>query len=422
MISVEEFKERREKLLAKMEDFSVCVLFSGVAKKKSADETCEFLGNRNFYYLTNIEQENSSLILYKGSGDVKEYLFINEYDELKEKWYGKRLTIEESKNLSGIDNVLYVTSFDAKLGILLDDLNTSFTRVNNIYFDFDDEQKIKEDLFMDRYILNMKANYDKNILDISPLITRLRMVKSKQEIEEFKEAITKTNIGLREVLKVLKPDKYEYQFSSLFYYVVQDYDYSELSFPTICATGVNATCLHYPTPKAKTNENDLILFDLGAKNNGYCADISRTYPVNGKFEGVAKTIYNIVLACNKMVIKAIKPGITIKELNELTIDFLAKECLKAKLIHKKEDIKNYYFHNISHHIGLDTHDVSFRDLPLEAGNIISDEPGLYFKELGIGVRIEDDILVTEEGSYNLSGNIIKEVSEIEKYIQYNKVN
>ena len=421
MIAVNEFKERRRKLLEKMEDFSVAVIFAGASKIQSEDETCAYLANRNFYYLTNIEQENSILILLKGCGNTKEYLFVSEYDEVKEKWYGKRLTSFEATKLSGIDNVLYLSSFDSMFGMILDDRNSSFSNINNVYLDFSKEQKIRENLFIETYISNLKLNYDnKNFIDIYPLIVRLRMVKSKQEIEEMKEAIAKTNVGLREIMKSLKEDTYEYKYSSLFYYTIQDYDYSPLSFPTICASGVNATCLHYPTPLAKTKKNDLILLDLGAKNNGYCADISRTYPISGTFSELQKIIYSIVLGCNKMVIETIKPGITIRELNNLVIDYLATHCLKANLIKNKEDIRNYYFHNISHHIGLDTHDCSFRDLPLEPGNIISDEPGLYFKELGIGVRIEDDILVTEEGSYNLSGNIIKEISEIEKFISRNK--
>ena len=150
----------------------------------------------------------------------------------------------------------------------------------------------------------------------------------------------------------------------------------------------------------------------------YCADISRTYPVNGKFNDLQRKIYEIVLGCNKLIIKLVKPGITIAELQQAAINYLASKCVEAKLIEKESDISKYYFHNISHHIGLDTHDPSFRNLPLEEGNIISDEPGLYFKELGIGIRIEDDILVTSDGSYNLSGKIIKEINDIERFMSF----
>ena len=207
-----------------MEDFSVAVIFAGASKIQSEDETCPYLANRNFYYLTNIEQENSILILLKGCGNTKEYLFVSEYDEVKEKWYGKRLTSFEATKLSGIDNVLYLSSFDSMFGMILDDRNSSFSNINNVYLDFSKEQKIRENLFIETYISNLKLNYDnKNFIDIYPLIVRLRMVKSKQEIEEMKEAIAKTNVGLREIMKSLKEDTYEYKYSSLFYYTIQDY-------------------------------------------------------------------------------------------------------------------------------------------------------------------------------------------------------
>lgn len=413
MIKVKEFIERREKLYSKLEDNSLLILYAGTPFKRSADSEHTFVVNRNFYYLTNIQQEESVLVVLKSEGLIKEYLFINEYDEVKEKWTGRRLTSDEARNLSGIQNVLYLGTYAPQLQSLLNGKN-AFSKVEKVYMDLENELKIGPDTTTRNFKESLSFEYPQlEFFDVYEQIIRLRMVKSPAEIDEFKEAISKTNIGLLKIIKNLKPGLYEYQVSSLFYYTIQDYDYSELSFPTICASGVNATCLHYPTPVAKINDGDLLLLDLGAQNNLYCADISRTYPANGKFTDLQKKIYTIVLECNKLVAKSVKPGITIRDLQEITVNFLTKECLKAKLIEQPEDIKKYYFHNISHHIGLDTHDPSLRDLPLEPGNVISDEPGLYFKELGIGVRIEDDILVTEEGSYNLSNQIIKEVKDIE---------
>ncbi len=416
MIKVSEFKERREKLYNKLNDESVLILYSGVAKKRSADEDFPFVVNRNFYYLTNIKQENSILVVTKLGGIIKEYLFINEYSELKEKWTGRRITPQEARTLSDIPNILFTPTFDAQLQMILNNSN-SIDNINYIYMDLEKENKIGPETSTNDVANTLSLNYsNKKIINVYEEIIKLRMVKSAGEIEEFKEAISKTNIGLQKIMKNLKGGIYEYQLSSLFYYTIQDYDYSELSFPTICASGVNATCLHYMTPLSKIDEKDLILFDLGSQNNFYCADISRTYPISGKFNPLQKTIYTIVLECNKLIIKSIKPGITIAELQQIAINFMAKECVKAGLMKEESEISKYYFHNISHHIGLDTHDPSLRELPLVPGNIISDEPGLYFKELGIGVRIEDDILVTEDGSYNLSGQIIKEVADIEKAI------
>ena len=299
------------------------------------------------------------------------------------------------------------------------DNETELERINHLYLDLEKENKIGDDLETKDIANGLSLNYDNlEVIDVYEKIIRLRMIKSQGEIEEFKEAISKTNIGLQNIMKNIKPGLYEYQLSSLFYYTIQDYDYSELSFPTIAAGGVNATCLHYPTPISKLNDNELCLFDLGAQNNMYCADISRTYPVNGKFNDLQRKIYEIVLGCNKLIIKLVKPGITIAELQQAAINYLASKCVEAKLIEKESDISKYYFHNISHHIGLDTHDPSFRNLPLEEGNVISDEPGLYFKELGTGIRIEDDILVTSDGSYNLSGKIIKEINDIERFMSF----
>lgn len=415
MIQVKEIIERREKLYDCLKDNSVLILYAGVAKKKSADETYDFCVNKNFYYLTGVKQEGSILFVAKQDGIIKEYLFVSEYDELKEKWTGKRLTSDEARALSGIDNVMYLNAFESELDLILKKKDSSFERISMIYFDLEPENIIEGFKTVEETKDILKLNYPwLEVEDVYSKIVSLRMVKSKDEIAELKEAINKTNIGLKNILKKIRPGLYEYQLSSLFYYTIQDYDFSELSFPTICASGVNATCLHYPTPLTKIKDGDLVLFDLGSQNNFYCGDISRTYPANGRFSDLQRTIYTIVLECNKLIIDTIKPGITIKELNDIATNFMAKECVKAGLIQNESEIRKYYFHSIGHHLGLDTHDPADRNLPLVPGNVITDEPGLYFKELGIGVRIEDDILVTEDGSYNLSGSIIKEIDDIER--------
>ena len=415
MIQVKEIIERREKLYDCLKDNSVLILYAGVAKKKSADETYDFCVNKNFYYLTGVKQEGSILFVAKQDGIIKEYLFVSEYDELKEKWTGKRLTSDEARALSGIDNVMYLNAFESELDLILKKKDSSFERISMIYFDLEPENIIEGFKTVEETKDILKLNYPwLEVEDVYSKIVSLRMVKSKDEIAELKEAINKTNIGLKNILKKIRPGLYEYQLSSLFYYTIQDYDFSELSFPTICASGVNATCLHYPTPLAKIKDGDLVLFDLGSQNNFYCGDISRTYPANGRFSDLQRTIYTIVLECNKLIIDTIKPGITIKELNDIATNFMAKECVKAGLIQNESEIRKYYFHSIGHHLGLDTHDPADRNLPLVPGNVITDEPGLYFKELDIGVRIEDDILVTEDGSYNLSGSIIKEIDDIER--------
>ena len=415
MIPTKEFIKRRERLVERMDDNSVAILYAGYPPKNSADETYDFVVNRNFYYLTNIKQENSVLFLVKQDGLIKEYLFVSEFDEVKEKWTGKRLTTKEAEKLSGIQNVLTTNQVESELDLLLRKKNVGFARITTIYLDKEPECLLEGFKTTEDVEKALLANYPwLKAKDIYNDIVALRMIKNKDEIAELQAAIDKTNIGLKTLMKSIKPGKFEYQLSSLFYYTLQDYDYSELSFPTICASGVNATTLHYPNPLSKIKDGDLILFDLGVRNEVYCADISRTYPVSGKFSPLQKTIYQIVLDTNKLVLTKIKPGITLVELNNIAKESLAKGCLKAGLIKDESEISKYYFHSVGHHLGLDTHDPGDRKAPLVAGNVITDEPGLYFKEFGIGVRIEDDVLVTEEGSYCLSGGIIKEIDEIEK--------
>ena len=186
------------------------------------------------------------------------------------------------------------------------------------------------------------------------------------------------------------------------------------------ASGIHGTVLHYPSPMDTLKDGDLLLSDLGSRKNFYCADVTRTVPINGKFSPLQKQIYEIVLGCNKMIANKAKPGITIDDLQNAAEDYLAKECLAAGFIENKEDISKYFFHGISHFIGLDTHDPyasvtsrEYRQLPLEAGMVISDEPGLYMADKGIGIRIEDDLLITNDGCEVLTKKIIKEVSEIE---------
>jgi Xaa-Pro aminopeptidase len=189
------------------------------------------------------------------------------------------------------------------------------------------------------------------------------------------------------------------------------------------ASGIHGACLHYPTPFDTIKQDDLLLMDLGARCSYYCADVTRTVPVNGHYNDFQKSVYEIVLGCNKMVAAMARPGITINDLQKATVEYLASECLAKGFISKKDDIINYYFHGISHFIGLDTHDPylnplskEYKDVPLEPGMIISDEPGLYMADKGIGIRIEDDLLITEQGCEVLTRDIPKEIADVERIL------
>ena len=417
MINVSELSARRAKLFSNMEDGSIAILFSGVAKKSTADENYPFEVNRNFYYLTGIDEEGCALLLLNSEGEHREYLLIPPFDPVKEKWYGKRLTIDEAREISGCRNVLFMTAFEARVDSALSGSFGDFGAFKTVYLDLEKELKIGEDNTTEDYRATLMQAYPGlTVLNAYPLIIRQRMIKSRAEVDEYRLAVEHTRIGIMAVMAQLRAGVKEYELANTFLHTINDESgYQGLAFNTIVAAGVHATTLHYPKPLGQVKQGDLVLIDLGARHNYYNADVSRTFPADGKFTDEQKELYQIVLGCNKAVAAFAKPGVTIAELNSLTNEYLASECLARGLIEKKEDIRNYFFHGVSHFIGLDTHDPGDRAIPLEPGNIISNEPGLYIKEKGIGIRIEDDLLITEDGCEVLTSSIIKEVEEIEAF-------
>ena len=410
-----ELEKRRENLFQMMRENSVAVIFSGVSKIASEDEFLPFVVNNNFFYLTGISQEHSMLIMVKGLGEKKCYLFIDEYDELKEKWTGRRLTFDEAEQLSGLQNVYSSNNFNNMLDLALTREDNQFGAIKNVYIDLTPEIKIDDSKSTLTFQQEIEAKYPQlSTLDVKPFLTALRMVKSQYEIEQIRDAISATNLGINKLILTLRPGIMEYELADTFEFFGRGHNRSKLAFDTIVAAGKNATCLHYPTQNCAVRENDLILFDLGYKSNGYCADISRTFPVNGVFQGKGKLIYEAVLNCNKAVIEYAKAGLTLKDLQDFAKQFLKDECVRLSLLDPDDDIQRVYYHNISHHLGLDTHDASNREKPLEEGNVITVEPGLYFADLGIGVRIEDDVLIHERKAEVLSFSIPKEIADIEK--------
>lgn len=394
-----------------MED-GVAVLSSGYRVNKSADENYDFQVNTNFYYLTGITQPQTQLVIIKNGNSYSERLYIDAYDEMYEKWCGHKLTKSEAAEICGVkeDDIYYNDEFEA----YLHDVISSSPCV---YFDLEKRDEPSYFTFGLKYA---EKFCDKNVRDVYPLVISLRVIKQPCEIEAFKSAIEVTRQGIERLMRKAKGGMYEYQLEAEFDYVAKTSGNKKYSFKTIAAAGENATTLHYTTNDSVIGDGDLILFDLGTREQEYCADISRTFPACGKFSPLQKTIYQIVLDANKKIIEVAKAGMTILELQQITIDMLADGCLRAGLIKNRDDIKKYYFHSVSHSIGLDCHDPNDRKKPLPEGAVISDEPGLYFPEHKIGVRIEDDLLICKDRAINLSESIIKEVREIEDYMAFHK--
>lgn len=415
-----EFELRREKLFELLSNNSLSIVYAGASKIRSEDENFPFFANRNFFYLTGIEQENSILVMVKTPGEHRTILFIDEYNEVKERWTGKRLPFDVAGQIAGIDSVYSTEKFQNMMDMIIDPKKEMYGKINTLYLDLSNEIKIATNYSTLMLAGEFESKYPElNIQNIYPLIVSLRMVKSQTEVNNTIEAINITNTGINDLLLNMRVGMSEYELSNRFEYFGKNHNRSELSFETICATGIDATVMHHPIKQQTRNlaSGDLVLFDLGYKYNGYSADISRTYPVDGVFTDKQRAVYEAVLNCNKAVIEMIKPGISIKDLQDFALEFLKNEAVRLNLISADEDIKKYYIHNVSHYLGLDTHDVGDRTAPLKPGNIITVEPGLYFVKDEIGVRIEDDVLVTEDGSDCLSKNIVKEIADVEKLLK-----
>ncbi len=417
-MEVSQFIKRREQLLAQLEPNSGLLLFAGSALKSSADGTHPFIANRNFEYMTGITQENTVLLVIKSEDLTRSYLFIDETDPTKERWTGRLLSIEQARQISGIDDILLTKNFDAKLEAIFQK-DGIYGTISHVYLDLEKDIVIGPSYMHPSAYINKLQAYvpDLNVIDVYPLIIKLRMIKSDAEVAAIRQAIKITGFGLNYIASRLKPHIYEYQIEGLFRFAIKDFVNAEPAFDTIIASGPNAVILHYPNPKDKIADGALLLCDLGARNDGYSADITRTYPASGFFNSLQKEVYEAVLATNKHIITFARPGITLLDLQKEAITFLTTQCLNRALIDTPEQIVQHYYHNVSHHLGLDTHDPAMREMPLEPGNVITVEPGLYFANLGIGIRIEDDILITKTGAENLSSDIPKEVGNIERLIK-----
>ena len=399
---------RREKFSQLLPNNSMMILFAGKDVRESEDQSYEFCINRNFYYLTGINEQNDIFVMIKDENEVTNIMFINRYDELFAKWNGRKMFDHEVIELSGVTNIKYLDEF------------ADFLKENKgkyqLYMD------IKPNLFTEPLGEAQRLLKDlENVKDCHGLIADCRIEKTPEEIEEIKHAISITNKGICALMQNIKPGLYEYQVESYFDQQIKFNNASGIAFKTIAASGGNGCILHYHTNNTMIKDNELVLFDLGAEYNLYKSDITRTIPSNGKFTERQKLIYNTVLNGQKLVFEHIKPGITTRELNQILIDYYKVELKRIGLITKDEEVSKYYFHGVSHHLGLDTHDVTNGIKPLTPGCVITVEPGLYIAEEGIGIRIEDDALVTVDGCINLSSEIIKEVEDIENYmLKYNK--
>lgn len=406
------FTENRNRLFDKMSNGDIAVFFSGNAPQSTADSHYFFRPDKNFYYLTGTTRESFILVMMKTDEKNEAVLFIEKPDYDIEKWVGRKLKKEAAIEASGIQNIQYLSGFESYLNRVI-----YSTKFEQMYLDLPRMKFEGEMTAAMRFAQKVQKNYPGiAIKNVHKFMCELRMIKSEFEIQEIRKAIELTKNGLEAVMTNLKPGKFEYTAQAEFNYSIMKNGADGNAFDTIAASGENAVILHYVENNQIMQDGDMILMDLGAQKNQYASDITRTYPINGKYTERQKTLYNIVLKAHDEVINMMKPGVAFTELNKKCSEVLADELIKIGLIKEAKELSQYYYHGVSHFMGLDVHDIGFRDVKLEPGMVFTVEPGLYVAEEKIGIRIESDILITDDGNENLADEIIRTVEDIEAFM------
>ncbi len=409
------FCGNRKKISETLKDGTAVVLFAGSAPVKRGDEKYPFSPDRNFYYFTGLDNQNLIYTAYKADGEFSECLFLERNDPVAAKWTGAVIGEEEAETKSGISEFKFIDEFEVFFSGIV------FSKgIEKIYLDLENREMKHFTPAFD-FAGKIRANYPYMAIEnCYNFFAELRRIKQPYEIEQIKKAIDITKEGFLLMMRNAGAGMYEYEIEAYFDFAVKKRGAADFAFKTIAASGKNAAILHYSENRSITRDGDLILIDAGAQSGYYSGDITRTFPVNGKFTERQKVIYDIVLRGQKMIIESIRPGVPFKSLNEKLREFYLEELKKIGFIEKGgtiDDVSEYYYHNVSHTLGLETHDAGrYKEGLLKPGMVMTVEPGLYIEKEEIGIRIEDDILVTENGCEVLSKDIIKEISDIEEYM------
>ena len=421
MIQEREYKKRREQIAKSLKSNSVAVLFSATPKQRSNDTEYPYRQNSNFYYLTGFKEDNAVLIIRRGRKAIETTLFVQKKERVAELWNGKRCGVKAAKKKFKYDFVYNVEKFDKKFLELI-------KKSQNIYYDFNESASKTEKLLQ-----NTKHFYAR--YNLASLVANARLIKSPSEIAVIKKALSITKEAHHFAMKRAKELRYEYEIQAAVESIFKSKGAYSDAYTTIVAAGDNANTLHYIKNDAKLDAKELILMDAGCEYEYYSSDITRTFPISGKFTTAQKELYSLVLDVEKKIISMVRPNVLRSSLQKRAEELLCRGLVSLGILQgnpkkliKNGALKKYYPHGIGHWMGLDVHDTApYRDkkgkeIPLMEGMILTIEPGIYIDAKdksvpkcyrGIGIRIEDDILVTHDGYENLSSSIAKEISDIE---------
>lgn len=401
---------RRKRFYKNLSEGEALILFAGSAPRKTADATYPFFANRNFYYLTGVLQVDSIFLAANRGGVVEETLFIHEKSPMAERWNGYRISHEEASEYSGIEKIADLGTFDQVLGELLNSGS-----VTALWYDFDKYDEGRRDAPQNKHSESvLSAHPALTLKNAYPLICEARTIKDADEIAKIREALAVTRDGIHAMMKAAKSGMYEYQLEGVFNKVLADAGVREPAFANIVSGGRNNFYIHYEEPMGVLQDGDLILTDVGARKNEYVSDISRPFPVNGKFTPEQKKVYSIALKVNKELMGLLAPGmVSFDEIEAYARRRIREELVAAGYLGEDEDVSKYYWHKGTHHIGLDVHDVGPPGNPIVPGMVFTIDVGIYMEDKNIGFRIEDNVLITETGYEHLSADIVREIDDIE---------
>lgn len=409
------FAARREKLIETLPDNSLTFLFAGDPKQKSNDNDYPFRINNNFYYMTGMDDPGQVMMIAKLSGKASQWLFIERPDPIFELFNGKQPTVEEVKEQTGFTYVDYLDRLDYQVGRQL-----SYYPYDYVLFDL---HKAKLD-----YVGYPENALCKKLTDAYPNLTvrniahtidNLRRFKTADEIECIKKAVELTEKGIHAILDHLKPGVNEAELQAWWDFTLTMNGAKDNAFLPIIAGGKNSCVLHYEENDQVVQDGEVLQIDLGAEYGYYSADISRCFPANGKFTEEQKFYYNAVLYGQQKVLEALKPGLPLRDTTRIAREAIGEKLLEAGKISDIKEMANLLPHGVSHYMGLDVHDVG--DIgELQPGMVITVEPGVYIPELKLGIRIEDDALITEDGCIVLSPQILRTAEEVEEYMASRK--
>lgn len=420
-LSADTYINHRKKFAEALEPSGMAIFNSNDIMPTNADGTMNFRQNNDILYLSGVDQEESVLVVFPDAFNKKhrEILFLKETSPEIAIWEGDKLTKERATDLSGVETVYWLEQMPAILKTLMSEAKQVYLNTNE-HTRQANEVEIRDDRFR-KWIQTEYPLHDYR--RVAPIMHRLRSVKSHEEIEQMRKACKITEAGLRRVLKFVKPGVIEYEIEAEYMHEFLRNGSRGFAYTPIVASGFNACVLHYIENNAECKDGDLILMDVGCEYGNYASDMTRTIPVNGKYTERQREVYEAVLRVMRASMDMLRPGVFLGDYHKKVGELMEPELVKLGLLTQDEidnqdpekpAYKKFFMHGTSHFIGLDVHDVGLWTEPIQAGMVFTVEPGIYIREENLGIRLENDIVITEDGYDDLMGDIPLDPDDVEK--------